>query len=927
MMQLRRLLSPAGEPEADRLITSNSGYLLRVEPDDFDLHRFDTACEEGLKAAAKGDFSTADAALDRALALWRGTPAEDVVLGPTLRTLVTQLSERYVETVENHMDVQLALGGHIAVARRLRTLIDQYPLRERIHEQLMLAMYRCGDVADALKIFARARQNLADELGVDPGTGLSRLHQAILRRDVDVLRPGPSSHSGLPISSGTSVEVVRATAPSVIGEPPRELPCGPSIFVGRKAQMDSVYEALEGDDGPRVVAIHGPGGTGKSALALRTAHTVADGYPGGQLYLDLQGSTPGLPPLRPSEVISRTLRSLGVPHAEIPVAWAEAASRYQTLLAERRVLIVLDNAADITQITPLVPARGSSALIVTSRTVQTTLDAVQIAVGVLDDADALHLLELSIGRPRVDTERQAALDIARLCCHQPLALRIVGARLAARPDWSLSRFRGRLSDQRRRLDELRVADQDIRSCFAVSYGSLPSAARPGEGDAARLFQLLGAFGVPEFGTELAAALLSADAVPAETALDELVESRLIEPVTEDRFRMHDLLRAYATERAAELPAESRSAAVRRALSWYLDVCRDIVALLQRGASNGVEPESATGSGRPWTAQDGLRWLDKEFPCLVAAAIQAADAPPETARHVTELLTVISSPAMKRGYWRELETLTQLALQVTRRLGDRAEEATTLMVSSVIDWRADRPEAARDSLVRSRSLAQELGDPETEARALHSLGWLSLRRGDPTDALDHITTARRLLDEHGRGHTAVAERLRHNQGEALLQLGRYAEAAHCFQQRLSAERDRNGRLSESITMAALGRAYCLLGQYDQALTMFEETLRRCQEVGNREDAWEALLCRSEIRLHQGRPAVALTDLTRARELVAETGDDYGRAAVMRQLARAHEDAGDLTASADAARTAEKLFASPTLRLDPILEAFLTADSRR
>ncbi|MFI6817784.1 AfsR/SARP family transcriptional regulator [Nonomuraea sp. NPDC050328] len=916
LMQLRKQIPSV----AERLTTSGAGYLLRVEPHELDLVQFEALAAHGRQALARRDLAAAGAAFASALELWDGTAAEDVPLGPTLREVVARLTTGYLGVVEQYAEIQLALGGHAAVAKHLREVLGQHPLHERLYGQLMVALYRGGDMAGALEAFAAARRVLADELGIDPGPELGRLQQAILRRDPSLLATEPPSPPGPPgraiggsaVPAGKAAEAVH---PAGTGEPggpggrPRQLPRPPAVFVGRTAEL-ALLRAL-GDDtgGPRVLALHGPGGVGKSALALTAAHAVADRFPDGQFYVDLQGATSGLTPLRPAEVLGRFLRALDVPAGEVPAGPAEAATRYQSLLADRRILVVLDNAADAAQVAPLLPAGPGCAALVTSRSALTTMDAVPIAVGLLEEEQARAMLAALAGPERVAAEPRAAAEIVRWCGNHPLALRIAGARLAGRPDWSLARFGERLGNRQRRLDELQVAELRVRSCFEVSYGLLSRTAKT-------LFRLLGVLEVPEVSVELAAALADVGPGPAEAALDELVEARLLEPAAEGRFRGHDLLRLFAAELAEAYDApQEREQAVRRALNWYLGLCHQAHGLLQPHLGAGT-----AGDGSGVLLRDpaeAARWLDTELPCLVAAATQAARGEPEQARFVTELMRHVKAMAMKGGYWRELEAVARLAIEVARRDGDRAGEAVTLTSLGLLEWRSGQVEAARTLLRRALELRQELGDPGEEGLALHNLGWLSMQTGDLDAALAHMRAGLALLAGHERLGLVT-----HNVGEVLLRLGRAAEAAATFGRCLALRRADGDVYGESITLAALGRAHALLDQRVQALATLERALARCLETGNKEDQWEVLLSRSEILLRQGDPAGAEAALLPAVELSARIGDAYGEAACTRQLARARTVLGDPRATADA-RRAETLFADPRLRRDPVLERLVTS----
>ncbi|WP_162641591.1 BTAD domain-containing putative transcriptional regulator [Streptosporangium sp. 'caverna'] len=934
LMQLRKLLPPADDPAAERLVTLDAGYLLRIEPAESDLFAFEALSARGRQALARGDLDTARDAYTRALALWRGTAAEDVPTGPALREVVARLTDQYLSAVEEHTEIQLAQGRPMATIGRLRELIGQHPLRERLHGQLMVALYRCGDVVGALDVFGAARRVLAEELGLDPGPELCRLHQAVLRRDEDLMSPvrTRAGEDAANVRAGEDATAVRAgedTAAVRAGDErlrPRQLPREPVAFVGRSAELTRMLTVLcdgsEPGAGPRVLALHGLGGVGKSALALRAAYAVIDRYSDGQLYVDLQGSSPGLLPLRPAEVLGRFLRALGVPHGEVPAAPAEAATHYQSLLAGRRVLVVLDNAVDAAQVAPLLPAAGGCAALVTSRAALTTMDAAPVAVDVFDEADSVRMLTLLAGRARVDAEAETAADIARWCGYHPLALRIAGARLAGRPDWSLTRFGERLRDQRRRLDELRAADLGVRSCFEVGYAALTTGSGRATDAAARAFRLFGVLAVPEVSVGHVAALLDAGLDVAEEALDELTEARLIEPVGDGRFRMHDLLRLFAAELAViHDPPVERAQAVRRALDRYLDLCHQVNDLLQPhlGSGDGHRPSRRDTGVALHSPAEAARWFETEIPCLIAAAVQAAAGEPAVASFVTDLTPLVRALATKFGHWREYETVARLAIEVARRGGDRSTEAAALTMLGLVEWRTGRLDAARDRLHRALELRRDLGDRAAEGLALHNLGWLSMRNGDLDDALGEITAGLRLLEAHESSRVGM---VMHNLGEVLLRLGRFTEAADCLQRCLGIRRSNGDSFGESITLAALGRAYCLLDRRDEALATLGEAVRHCRETGNREDEWEALLSRSEMWLRRGDPAAAVADLARVLELTVQAGELYGQAAATRQLARARAALGDPAAAEDSRRAGE-LFASPALQPDPVLERLLTA----
>ncbi|WP_217211869.1 AfsR/SARP family transcriptional regulator [Streptomyces sp. AC550_RSS872] len=526
VMRLRR-----GDPElAGRLTTAPAGYLLRVEPDELDVRIFEDATEAGRRAMAQGDARTAARAFDHALAQWRGGALQDVPLGRALNEFAQAMEEQFARAVEDHATAALALGEHREVVDRLRPFVERHPLRERAYARLMLAFYRCGDVHGAIRVFHRARDVLREELGIDPGSELCDLLQSVLGRapELDASQPGPRGAVSRPV--------------------PRQLPPSPALFVGRAAELGRATAALHTGPGPAVVAIHGTGGLGKSALALRAAHAIADRFPDGQLYADLQGARPGLPPLPSHEALNRFLRALGVDRHRLPQAEAEAAALLQSLLADRRVLVLLDNASDASQVRPLLPAGRGCATLITSRTVLGTLDAQQVGLGELGHGDVVRALARQAGEARVAREPEAVGAVARACAGNALAVRIVGARLAERPDLPIARLGERL----RRLAEWRAGDLDLRACFEASYETLPATA-------ATALRLLAARGPADLGVGPVAALLGSDAPTAEAALDELVRARLLDAEGERSFRMHRLVRLYAAELPSAEPRATRTA--------------------------------------------------------------------------------------------------------------------------------------------------------------------------------------------------------------------------------------------------------------------------------------------------------------------------------------------------------------------------------
>jgi DNA-binding SARP family transcriptional activator len=565
VMRLRQTLG-----ELDIVHTMPGGYLIDVAPGSLDVERFRELIDRSRELAVAEDAAAESSALQEALSLWRGSPLVDVPSPSLQRDEAPRLIEQRLQVVERRLDVELVLGRHAEIVAELRTLTSEHPLRERFWHQLMTTLYRCGRQAEALEAYLAVRRVLGEELGVVPGRELRELHEAILSGRADEVTASDVARDAVP---GTAILVPE------FDRVPRQLPPDIAAFVGRDEELTALYGALDRAGGtlrrPVIAAVHGPGGIGKSALAIRAAHTVADRYPGGQLYADLQGASPGLEPLSQVEVLGRFIRASGAPAADLPTGEAELAAKYRTQLAGRRMLIVLDNAVAAAQVTALLPASPDCAVIVTSRRLLATVPAVHIGVGQLRAAESVELLARLAGPDRAAAEPVAAAEVAACCGHNPLALRIVASRLAGRPDLSFTTLARRLGD--RRLQELEVDDLSLRSCFDISYAELLAggAGRSsgaasnviGGAVAARAFRLLGLLRAPDVTAPLVAALLDSSIPEAEAAVDRLIDLRLVEVAgVPGRYRMHDLLRLYACELAHHNdPPQARDAALRRVL--------------------------------------------------------------------------------------------------------------------------------------------------------------------------------------------------------------------------------------------------------------------------------------------------------------------------------------------------------------------------
>ncbi|MFC0530687.1 AfsR/SARP family transcriptional regulator [Phytohabitans kaempferiae] len=828
------------------------GYQIQVDPYELDMLVFDRLAEEGHRAAARGELRTAADRWERALALWRGRPLDGLELGAAGESTLADLAERRLTTLEHWARARLALGEHADALPALAAATTEQPLRERLHELAMLALYRSGRQADALEAFRHLRRRLVAELGVEPGQALQRLQRQILSADPALDPPGPS------------------TAVDEGGPKPRQLPPDIAAFTGRYREVTAARSRLAPSPlrPAPLVAIDGPGGVGKSALAVYLAHRLAHHFPDGQLYVDLQGATAGLRPLPPLEVLGRFLRALGVRETDMTTV-DEASAAFRAAAATRRLLVVLDNAHDTAQVRPLLPAGPHTAVLVTSRRVLSTLDnAAHVHLDVLPPTEAMLLLSRLAGADRVAADQGGAQRLATWCGCLPLALRIAGARLAARPSWPVRELADRLSDTRRRLDELRFGELGVRSSFQVSYELLRDGTEPDDRAAARAFPLLALPDAADLSLPAAAALLDLPVAEAERILERLVDCQLLAEPAPGRFRLHDLLRLFGRSLA---PPPS-SAALVRLLRWYSAAAWQAFRLLRpadgRPASAG---EWAEGGDAFPGVESALDWLEAERANLLAAVHQIAETPALPAASATSLARALFAFFHVRGYLNDWVEVNEVA----------------------------------------RAVARRTGDPIAEAHASRDLGAAFEVRGEYPKALDCLRAAldRYAAADDQRGEAACLNGL----GTVYDSLGQLAEAAECLERSLAISRALDDRHSQAISLNNLGEVYCGLGQADRAVESLREALDIFGGNGNRRSHAAVLSNLAQVYERQGAYAEAQACYEESYAGFVALGISVGQATVLAQLGRVHRLQG---------RHAEALD-----RLDAALELAEKLDERR
>ncbi|HEU5471742.1 MAG TPA: BTAD domain-containing putative transcriptional regulator [Actinophytocola sp.] len=599
--RLRQRLASVDPSGQVRIVTNPPGYQLLI-----DEQLIDVTVARQLVADAWGAPAVRRAELLRAAQnLWRGPALADI--GGRVRA--PELAELRLTVLEGRIEADLELGRHNEVIGELTGLVEEHPFRERLVGQLLLALYRSGRRTAALGAYQRFAQLAASHSGIEPGPALRALHARVLRDDTTLLDPQAES----------------TLSPRVGVVVPAQLPMAPAGFCGRELEQDWLDRLLAGMDKrtTAVALVAGPPGIGKTALTVRWANQVATKFPDGHIFAGLRGFDPRHPPADPAEVLAQFLLALGVRPDDVPMDLDERAALYRSLLAERRVLVVLDDARDSDQVRPLLPGGTSSSLVlITSRVrldgLVAGLAARLLVLDTLEAATAERLIEETAGTPIKDTDREHAARLAELCGHLPLALRIVGARLAARPQWSLADLAGELADEHTRLGALDVegADTSVRAALDVTYRAL----RP---TLAGTLRLAGMFPGSWLGPYSTAALCGTDLTEARRRLRGLAESFMVTEVSPDMFVMHDLVRIYAAELAGiELADDERAESLRRLLRYYLVTAAAARRLLNPAAAerelDRLDHRQVPGPSLD-TAQQAAGWLEREWTNLVAVA--------------------------------------------------------------------------------------------------------------------------------------------------------------------------------------------------------------------------------------------------------------------------------------------------------------------
>ncbi|ROT28080.1 BTAD domain-containing putative transcriptional regulator [Micromonospora sp. HM5-17] len=922
--RLRRLLATAGVP-GDTIVTGPAGYRVEIGPDDLDAQVFERMVAEARAAAAAREWVAAGETYRAALALWRG-PALAGLSGAAVRRGAAFLDEQRMLALEERFEVELRLGGSGDLVAELTELVERHPLRERLRGQLMLALADSGRRAEALAVFRSGREILLGELGIEPGAALREIQRRLLAgddpagdaadrvpgREESGRAPGGEAggrvadpEAGVAIreaggpeptgSVGAEEAVLPTTgaqgSPAPASRPPvRCLPRAIADFTGRQDTVARLRKEIEdgGPDVPAVYVIDGMPGSGKTTLAVHLATALGPRYPDAHLFVDLQGhSVRG--PLTPSTALAALLRQLGIPGERIPADHADRIALWRTELANRRALVVLDNAASTAQVSPLLPAGAGCLTLVTSRRRLVGLDGVRAqSLSVLEPGEAVELLARIAGPERIRAEPEAAAEVVRRCGYLPLAIRLAGSRLAHRPRWRVADLVERLGEEDRPvLAEFAVEHRTLVDAFALSYAQLP-------GPVQRTFRRLGLHPGEGFDRCAVAALTGLSLAAAREHLDELVDAHLVDEVDAGRFRLHDLVRQYAAELAVVADAEpDRREAVRALLDFCLHTAVEVSATFE--ASGNLRSVVPGKPARPdlvaVSARQGRGWLDAERANLVPLVILAVEQ--GLYRYGWQLARANWRELYVGGHLDELIQTHTHGLRAAEALGDDSGIATMHNYLASAYFRLGEFQRSADSLQVVIAIWERLGDVAGLSMAYVNLGLPLMMLGRTSEAvrhLEHGLALARQTDDWRTMPNALT-----NLGNGYMELGRYADALRVLRNRLFLARQHGKIDVVADTLGGIGAVYGRMGAYDAALSRMYAALRVLRTLRNHFAEGDLLNEIGAVERACGRPAEAAARHRAALAAMRDAGDRGGECTARNLLGRDLRDLGEVGAA--------------------------------
>ncbi len=842
-----------------RLAGRARGYVLDVDPEAVDLYQFRRLRRQADALTASGDYDHAALLLREADGLWRGQALAGI-RGDWVARMRDSLEEERRAAILERVECELELGRHADLVGELRHLLAQYPLDETFIAHQMTALYWSGRPGDALSLYRETRSRLIDEQGTEPGPMLSELHQRILRRDPQLAvrlagrRPGRVSR-------------------------PDTLPPETVEFVGRSEEL----RLLTADyaDTPRVSVIEGMPGVGKTALAVHAARIVSGQYPDGMLYLNFHAHDPGRPSLDAAEALHRLLRMLTVPATQIPETIGERTALWRAQLSRLRAVVILDDAARHDQIRPLLPMAGRCLILITTRRRLPDLEGARaLTLDVLSIDDAITLFRRIAGQGRAHDEDEVATAVG-LCGRLPLAIQLTAGRLAQDYPPRLADLVEELSQSPARLGGTGAASPEVMSAFDLSYRAL-------EPDHQRLFRRLGVSPCAHVSLQAAAGLDGGTLAEAEKALAVLLDHHLLVRAPAGQFRFHDLIRGYATVRAArDDPEPEQRQAVGRLLDYYLHTAdkadRVLHPFRRRMPVSVTHPPAA--SPALGTQEDAAAWLESEWRNILQAAQHAGRH--EWKRQCADLTHVLAGFVEIRAYWDDAIAAHTLALQACRDLADPARIAQASLELSVVSQQTGRHEATLPLAEDAAAIYRSLADRRGEAEALDQIGMAHRRAARSREALAYFHEAR-ILYRDAADQRGVANTLSHS-GIACWHLGRYPDAMGHLHDALSLYRDVGDRRGEAKTLNNLGKMQLYCGYHRDALENYQKSLEIFSEIGGAQN--QAILYHNmgSVYHYKGSYEEGLAACRRALAIYRDIGDLPDEADVLNDIGAIYQSA--------------------------------------
>ncbi|WP_460525801.1 AfsR/SARP family transcriptional regulator [Flindersiella endophytica] len=901
--RLRRMLSLLSNDNSKQggvyLHTRRDGYLLQVPDEAIDQRRFEQYVSEGWQAIEIGEADYGAGRLRSALELWHGEAYADIGV-QAVRDQARRLDDRRLEVVEQCVAAEIGLGRHQTVVGELEDLTGAHPLRERLWELLLAALHKSGRRADALSAYQRLYRVLDEELGVEPGARIRDLHMQILNADpaLDPPQEAPLDVTSAQVPLSTALPTDEPVAelappePAPVGElTPRQLPVSIERFAGRGEvleQLDaltvaassplaardpattatSVASAASPAPAPAIAVIVGMAGVGKSTLAVHWAHRVADRFPDGQLHVNLRGFDRSGEPMPAAEALRGFLDALQVPAARLPSDVEARAALYRSILAGKRMLIVLDNARDTEQVRPLLPAAPGCAVVVTSRRMLSGLMAAEgahvISLGLLDPVDAWQLLADRLGEDRVSAEPAATRDIIRMCAGLPLALAISAARAATNPEFSLEVLAAELRDARGGLDAFADEDSttDVRAVLSWSYQQLSA-------EAAGLFRLLGLHPGPDLSVRAAASLAGVPIRQARRLLGELTRCHLLTEHVPGRYSFHDLVRAFAVELVeAEEMAADRISAMHRVLDHYLHSAFGGVRVIYPDRDPITLPAALSGVvvERFAEREQAMVWFAAERRVLVAMISAAADSGLDD--HCWQLAWSIATFLDWQGYWHDWRLVQETALEAAVRSASSSDQARCYSLVGHANLRLGDHEAAGANLAKAIDLYRSQCDDLGEARVHQIFFHLYEQQGYHGEGLGH---AQRALELYRRAGQRQGEaRALNAVGWFHALLGEYQQAIEYSGRALPILIELEDPQGQANTLDSLGYAYHRLGDFGRAAESYRRALDLFAEVGDRRNEAQTLVHLADSQHAEGRHDIARKTWQQALDILEELG---------------------------------------------------------